>query len=89
MVSGSKQTYQMSARGGGILEERNYYDALENFVDDSAMLKYKRKEIRNTNVRVEAAYERREVTVDVPLPMYVTTGPVAIEPAGRCHTDCE
>ena len=59
------------ARDGGILEERNYYDALENFVDDSAMLKYKRKERRNTNVRVEAAYERREVTVDVPLPMYV------------------
>ena len=66
-----KTNVSNDARDGGILEERNYYDALENFVDDSAMLKYKRKERRNTNVRVEAAYERREVTVDVPLPMYV------------------
>ena len=66
-----KTNVSNDARDGGIFEERNYYDALENFVDDSAMLKYKRKERRNTNVRVEAAYERREVTVDVPLPMYV------------------
>ena len=66
-----KTNVSNDARDGGILEERNYYDALENLVDDSAMLKYKRKERRNTNVRVEAAYERREVTVDVPLPMYV------------------
>ena len=66
-----KTNVSNDARDGGILEERNYYDALENFVDDSAMLKYKRKERRNTDVRVEAAYERREVTVDVPLPMYV------------------
>ena len=66
-----KTNVSNDARDGGILEERNYYDALENFVDDSAMLKYKRKERRNTNVRVEAAYERREVMVDVPLPMYV------------------
>ena len=66
-----KTNVSNDARDGGIFEERNYYDALENFVDDSAMLKYKRKERRNINVRVEAAYERREVTVDVPLPMYV------------------
>ena len=66
-----KTNVSNDARDGGIFEERNYYDALENFVDDSAMLKYKRKERRNTNVRVEAAHERREVTVDVPLPMYV------------------
>ena len=66
-----KTNISKDARDGGILEERNYYDALEDFVDDSALLKYKRKEIRNTNVRVEASYERREVTVDVPLPMYV------------------
>ena len=66
-----KTNVSNDARDGGIFEERNYYDALENFVDDSAILKYKRKERRNTNVRVEAAYERREVTVDVPLPMYV------------------
>ena len=66
-----KTNITKDARDGGILEERNYYDALEDFVDDSALLNYKRKEIRNTNVRVEASYERRELTVDVPLPMYV------------------
>ena len=66
-----KTNVSNDARDGGIFEERNYYDALENFEDDSAMLKYKRKEGRNTNVRVEAAYDRRKVTVDVPLPMYV------------------
>ena len=58
-----KTNVSNDARDGGILEERNYYDALEDFVDDSALLKYKRNEIRNTNVRVEASYERREVTV--------------------------
>ena len=66
-----KTNVSNDARDGGIFEERNYYDALEIFLDDSAMLKYKRKEGRNTNVRVEAAYKRREDTVDVPLPMYV------------------
>ena len=82
MVSGSKQTASNDARDGGILEERNYYDALENFEDDSAMLKYKRKERRNTDVRVEAACERKEVTVDVPLQMYVQPDRVAIEHEG-------
>ena len=82
MVSGSKQTHQMTARDGGILEERNYYDALENFVDDSAMLKYKRKERRNTNVRVEAACERKEGYGRCPTTNVCTTGPVAIEHGG-------
>ena len=75
-----KTNVSNDARDGGILEERNYYDALENFVDDSALLKYKRKEIRNTNVRVEASYERREVTVDVPLPMYVQPDRLPLSP---------
>ena len=79
VVLGSKQTYQRTP-DGGILEERNYYDALEDFVDDSALLNYKRKEIRNTNVRVEASYERREVTVDVPLPMYVQPDRLTLSP---------
>ena len=75
-----KTNVSNDARDGGILEERNYYDALEDFVDDSALLKYKRKEIRNTNVRVEASYERREVTVDVPLPMYVQPDRLPLSP---------
>ena len=66
-----KTNISNDARDSGILEERNYYDALEDFVDDSVLLDYKRKEIRNTNARVEASYERRKVTVDVPPPMYV------------------
>ena len=66
-----KTNISYDTRDSGILEERNYYDALEDFVDDSVLLNYKRKEIRNTNARVEASYERREVTVDVPPPMYV------------------
>ena len=40
-------------------------------MDDSVPLNYPRKEIWNTNALVEASYERREVTVDVPPPMYV------------------
>ena len=75
-----KTNISNDARDGGILEERNYYDALEDFVDDSALLNYKRKEIRNTNVRVEASYERREVTVDVPLPMYVQPDRLTLSP---------
>ena len=75
-----KTNISIDARDGGILEERNYYDVLEDFVDDSALLKYKRKEIRNTNVRVEASYERREVTVDVPLPMYVQPDRLTLSP---------
>ena len=49
-------------------------------MDDSALLNYKRKEIRKTNVRVEASYERREVTVDVPLPMYVQPDRLTLSP---------
>ena len=75
-----KTNISKDARDGGILEERNYYDALEDFVDDLALLNYKRKEIRNTNVRVEASYERREVTVDVPLPMYVQPDQLTLSP---------
>ena len=75
-----KTNISNDARDGGILEERNYYDALEDFVDDSDLLNYKRKEIRNTNVRVEASYERREVTVDVPLPMYVQLDRLTLSP---------
>ena len=75
-----KTNISNDARDSGILEERNYYDALEDFVDDSALLNYKRKEIRNTNVRVEASYERREVTVDVPLPMYVQPDRLTLSP---------
>ena len=70
MVLGSKQTSN-DARDSGLLEERNYYDVLDDIVDDSVLLNYKRKEIRNTNAGVEASYERREVTVVVPPPMYV------------------
>ena len=75
-----KTNVSNDARDGGILEERNYYDALEDFVDDSALFNYKRKEIRNTNVRVEASYERREATVDVPLPMYVQPDRLTLSP---------
>ena len=75
-----KSNISNDARDSGILEERNYYDALEDFEDDSALLNYKRKEIRNTNVRVEASYERREVTVDVPPPMYVQPDRLTLSP---------
>ena len=68
------------ARDSGILEERNYYDALDDIVDDSVLLNYQREEIRNTNARVEASYERREVTVDVPPPMYVQPDRLTLSP---------
>ena len=75
-----KTNISNDARDSGILEERNYYDALEDFVDDSVLLNYQRKEIRNTNARVEASYERREVTVDVPPPMYVQPDRLTLSP---------
>ena len=75
-----KTNISNDARDSGILEERNYYDVLEDFVDDSVLLNYQRKEIRNTNARMEASYERREVTVDVPPPMYVQPDRLTLSP---------
>ena len=75
-----KTNISNDTRNNEILEERNYYDALEDFVDDSVPLNYPRKEIRNTNARVEASYERREVTVDVPPPMYVQPDRLTLNP---------
>ena len=49
-------------------------------MDDSVPLNYQREEIRNTNARVEASYERREVTVDVPPPMYVQPDRLTLSP---------
>ena len=70
-----KTNISNDTRDSGILEQRNYYDALEDFVDDSVPLNYPRKEIRNTNARVEASYERREVTwMSHHLCMYNRTG---------------
>ena len=75
-----KTNISNDARDSGILKERNYYDALDDIVDDSVLLNYQRKEIRNTNARVEASYEKREVTVDVPPPMYVQPDRLTMSP---------
>ena len=53
---------------------------LDDIVDDSVLLNYKRKEIRNTNAGVEASYERREVTVVVPPPLYVQPDWLTLSP---------
>ena len=66
-----KTDMSKDARDSGLREERNYYDVLDDSVEDSVLLNYKKNEIRNTNAGVEASYERKEVTVAVPPPMYV------------------
>ena len=54
-----------------VIEERNYYDALDDIVDDSVLLNYQRKEIRNTNTLVEVSSTSEVVSMDVTPPMYV------------------
>ena len=54
-----------------VIEERNYYDALDDIVDDSVLLNYQRKEIRNTNTLVEVSSNSEVVSMDVTPPMYV------------------
>ena len=61
-------------------EERNYYDVLDDIVDDAVLLNYKKNEIRNTNAGVEASYKRREDTVVVPPPMYVQPDRLTLSP---------
>ena len=75
-----KTDMSKDARDGGVLEERNYYDVLDDIVDDSVLLNYKGNEIRNTNAGVEASYERKEVTVAVPPPMYVQPDRLTLSP---------
>ena len=54
-----------------VIEERNYYDALDDIVDDSVLLNYQRKQIRNTNTLVEVSSTSEVVSMDVTPPMYV------------------
>ena len=75
-----KTDISKDARDSRLLEERNYYDVLDDIVDDAVLLNYKKNEIRNTNAGVEASYERREDTVVVPPPMYVQPDRLTLSP---------
>ena len=75
-----KTDMSKDARDSGLREERNYYDVLDDIEEDSVLLNYKKNEIGNTNAGVEASYERKEVTVAVPPPMYVQPDRLNLSP---------
>ena len=63
-----------------VIEERNYYDVLDDIVDNSVLLDYQRKEIRNTSTLVEVSSNTGAVSVDVTPPMYVQPDRLAMSP---------
>ena len=68
------------ALDGRVIEERNYYDALDDIVDNSVLLNYQRKVIRNTSTLVEVSPNTGGSFSGCQTGYTCTTGPVDNEP---------
>ena len=60
---GHKPSYD--ALDGRVINERTCYDALDDIVDNTVLLNYQKKVIRNTSALVEVSSDTRAVSVDV------------------------
>ena len=67
---------------GRVIKERNYYDALDDIVDNSVLLNYQRKVIRNTSTLVEVSPNTGAVSVDVKPAMHVQPDRLTMSPQG-------